>query len=332
MTTLAIPTHGHRSLAARWLGQREVWVALLFVLSVVAVSIIKPQFLAYSNFYDLLTDVAPVAILAAAQTLVIVTGEIDISVGSLVGLTAAVMGLLCYGSHPMMPVLPAVCIAIGIALGIGVLNGLLVTLGRVPSIIVTLGMLTMLRGITLLMMHGTNIEGRPHSLEVLATGSLLGLPITAWIAAVFALLCCGGVYFTPLGRRIYAVGSNAKAAPLAGISITRIKLFVFALSGLSAGVAAVLLTPRNSLVQSNVGTGMELLVVTCVVVGGTSISGGKGTILGSLVAVLLLGLVPTVLTYINAPSDWRMAIQGAFILIAVLADHLVRGHAAEEAG
>jgi ribose/xylose/arabinose/galactoside ABC-type transport system permease subunit len=225
-----------------------------------------------------------------------------------------------------MPVLPAICIAIGVGLLVGVLNGLLVTIGRVPSIIVTLGMLTMLRGITLLMMNGTNIEGRPHSLELLATGSALGAPITLWIAALFTLLCCGGVYFTPLGRRIYAVGSNPKAAPLAGISITRIKIFVFALSGFAAGVAAVLQVPRNSLVQSNVGNGMELLVVTCVVVGGTSISGGKGTIVGSLIAVLLLGLVPMVLTYIGAPAEWRMAIQGAFILLAVLADHIVRGH------
>jgi ribose/xylose/arabinose/galactoside ABC-type transport system permease subunit len=126
---------------------------------------------------------------------------------------------------------------------------------------------------------------------------------------------------TPLGRRIYAVGSNAKAAPLLGVSVGFTKFVVFALSGLMAGVAAILLAPKNAVIQPNLGEGLELLVVTCVVVGGTSIRGGRGGILGTLLAVLLLSLVPTALTYIGAPPQWRMAIQGAFILVAVLADH-----------
>jgi ribose/xylose/arabinose/galactoside ABC-type transport system permease subunit len=255
---------------------------------------------------------------------VIVTGEIDISVGSLLGLCAAVMGLLCYGDAPRVPVFVAVAAAVGLGLGVGMLNGLLVTLGRVPSIIVTLGMLTMLRGVTKLLMKGEDIHGRPEALRALATGMLAGIPNSVWTAAVVIGLTVLLVRHTPLGRRVYAVGSNVKAAPLAGISVTRIKFIVFALSGLMTGVAMVLLAPRNSLIQPNMGDGMELLVVTCVVVGGTSISGGVGTVAGTVLAVMLLGMVPTILTYVGAPPQWRLAIQGGFILAAVLADHVLR--------
>jgi ribose/xylose/arabinose/galactoside ABC-type transport system permease subunit len=123
---------------------------------------------------------------------------------------------------------------------------------------------------------------------------------------------------------MYAVGSNPKAAPLLGVSVGMTRFIAFGLSGLMAGVAAVLLAPKNSIIQQNLGEGLELLVITCVVVGGTSISGGRGSMHGVLLAVLFLSLIPTALTYVGAPAEWRLAIQGALILTAVLADHYVQ--------
>ena len=301
------------------------------LLTVGAVGAWKPSFLSLANAADILADAAPAVIIACAVTLVVVTGEIDISVGSLLGLCAAVMGLLCYGAAPVAPVAVGVLAAVALGLVVGMLNGLLVTLGRVPSIIVTLGMLTVLRGVTKLLMGGSSIYDRPEALRALATGTALGVPVSVWAAAAVVALTALLARATPLGLRIYAVGSNARAAPLAGVHVGRTKFVVFALAGLFTGIAAVLLAPRNSLIQPNVGEGMELLVVTCVVVGGTSVSGGTGTVAGTVLAVLLLATVPTILTYVGAPPQWRLAIQGGFILAAVLADHLFRGTRAEGA-
>jgi ribose/xylose/arabinose/galactoside ABC-type transport system permease subunit len=202
-------------------------------------------------------------------------------------------------------------------------NGAVTAWGRVPSIVATLGTLTVVRGATKMVMEGHSIEGRPESLRQLATGSWLGVPISIWIASAIAVGMVVLVRNTPLGRRIYAVGSNVSAAPLLGISVEWVKFIVFTLSGLMAGIAAILLAPKNSIIQPNIGEGLELLVVTCVVVGGVSILGGRGTVVGVLLAVVLLELVPTTLTYMGAPPQWRLAIQGVFILAAVLADQAV---------
>ena len=318
--TPAAPRHGLGALLLR----REAWVLFLLLLTVGAVGAWKPSFLSLGNASDILADAAPAVIIACAVTLVIVTGEIDISVGSLIGLCAAVMGLLSYGPAPSAPVAVGAALAVLLGLGVGMLNGLLVTLGRVPSIIVTLGMLTVLRGVTKLVMGGSDIYGRPEPLRMLATGTALGVPIGVWVAGAVIAFTAWLARGTPLGLRVYAVGSNAKAAPLAGVHVGRTKFVVFALAGLYTGIAAVLLAPRNSMIQPSFGEGMELLVVTCVVVGGTSISGGVGTVWGTVLAVLLLTMVPTILTYVGAPAEWRLAIQGGFILAAVLADHLFR--------
>ncbi len=303
--------------------RRETWLVILIAITLAFVAALKPSFLSPANLLDIAADAAPTAIIACAVTLVIITGEIDISVGSIVGLTAALLGLCCYGPSAPMSVPLGVACALCMALVLGAVNGLLITLGRVPSIIATLGMLTVLRGITKLIMQGTSIDGRPEMLRDLATGKLLGVPNSVCVAAIIAVVAGFVARRTPLGRRIYAVGSNPKAAPLLGVSAGHVKFTVFALSGLMAGLAAVVLAPKNSIIQPNLGEGLELLVVTCVVVGGTSIRGGRGTIGGTMLAVLLLSLVPTALTYIGAPPQWRLAIQGAFILAAVTAEHFL---------
>jgi len=324
------PSQGALRAIAR---QREWGVAILLGLTIAIVAIINPQFVAIDNLKDILVAVAPFAIIGCAVTFVIVTGEIDISVGSHVALLAAVLGLLTSKDHAAMGVVPAILIVLALGIVVGLINGFLIAYLRVPSIITTLGMLTALRGITELLMNGQWIQNLPDGLRYFGIGTFLKIPISIWTAAVVVASSMVLATRTPIGRRIYAVGSSPHAARLAGLSPRRIKLFVFALTGLMVAVATIVSVPQLATIQSGVGSGWELIVVTAVVVGGTSISGGKGTIIGTILAAVLLRIIRTVLIFLklgNEATYWERAIQGAFILLAVLVDHLARRGEAEE--
>jgi ribose/xylose/arabinose/galactoside ABC-type transport system permease subunit len=198
---------------------------------------------------------------------------------------------------------------------------------------VTLGMLTALRGATELLMAGKWITDLPAGLRFFGTGRFLNVPISIWVAAIIVIASITLARNTPLGRRIYAVGSSPSAARLAGLSPNRIKLFAFTLTGFLVGMATIVSVPQLSTIESGIGAGFELVVVTAVVVGGTSISGGKGTIIGTLLGVVLLGMVRTVLIFLKlgqAATYWERAIQGGFILVAVLIDHVSRRRGEEE--
>jgi len=309
----------------RFSERREFWILSLLLFTILLVTWKNPAFLATGNIRDMLLNCVPAAIVACGVMLVVVTAEIDISVGSLMGLLA--MGIFVAPSHLGLPVPAGVLLTLLLGAAIGGLTGALVAFGRVPSVIVTLGMLTILRGTTQLLMAGDWIIDLPPGLRYFGTGRLLGVPVPLWAAGSVIALTFLLVRQTPLGRRIFALGSNPSSARLAGIPEKRVKLFVFALTGLLTAVAAVFSVPRISVIDSGIGTGLEMLVLTCVVVGGTSISGGRGTLPGVILAVLLLGIVRTVLIYMKLgemATYWERAIQGAFILAAVLADHLAR--------
>jgi len=307
--------------------QREYGVLALLLLTLAVVGAINPAFLKIGNLRDMLVQDAPVVIVACGMTLVVVLGEIDISVGSQMALLATVLGLLTSPSHAHWPVATAVAAALGLGTLLGLINGLLVTFGRMPSIIVTLGMLTVLRGVSLALLNGQDITDLPVGLRVFGIGTFLGLPISLCTALVVVGLTVTLARETPLGRRIYAAGSNPEAARLAGLPTPRLKLFAFTLTGFLTAVATIVHQTQFSVIQAGVGQGFELLVVTAVVVGGTSISGGRGTILGSFLSALMLGMVGSMLIFLRlgvSATYWERAIQGAFILVAVLADHLAR--------
>jgi len=320
---------------ARLARRREFGVLFLLLLTIVGVSVINPAFLAAENIRDILVKNVPVAIAGCALTLVIVTGEIDISVGSLMGVLATVAGLLASPSHWGLPVPLAVLLTLLVGAAVGFVNGFLVAVSRVPSIIVTLGMLTALRGINEILMRGEWITDLPPGLRFLGVGEVLGVRVSLWAAAVVIVACIVFARQTALGRCVYAVGSNPAAARLAGISEKRIKLLVFTLTGFLTAVATLVSVPQLSVIDSGIGVGFELLVVTCVVVGGTSISGGRGTIVGTLLGVLLLGTVGTALIFMKLgqrATYWERAIQGGFILLAVLVDHVTTRRSAGEGG
>lgn len=309
----------------RLLREREIPLGGLILVIGLLVTLVNPAFASARNLLDILILAAPVAIIAVGVTFVVVLGEIDISVGSLMGLCAVVVGKLCAPEELGLPVPVAILAALGLGAGVGLLNGLLVTVGRVPSIIVTLGMLVALRGATDLALAGRWITGLPDGLRFLGTGSIVGVPMPILVAALVAI---GGWLLATrmaLGRRLYAAGSNPSAARLAGLKVDRLKVFAFTLSGTLAAVATLISVPKLSTIDAGIGTGLELLVITCVVVGGTSITGGKGTIFGTLLGVLLLGMIGNALIFLklgNSAVYWNRAIQGALILLAVLTDHL----------
>lgn len=302
---------------------REAGLLLLIGLLTLLASLFDPRFL-LTNGLDILINGVPTLIIACGVMLVIVTGEIDISVGSLLGLLAAILGILCSTVEPGLGLNPYMVILIVLATGacIGLGTGCLVVFGRVPSIITTLGLLIALDGAQDWLIGGGDIKNFPEALRWFGTGTLIPVNLVIAVLVVFAtyLLCRK----MALGRRIYALGSNPASARLAGISETRLKLFVFAFTGFLTALAAILWVAKLGNVSTSTGAGMELKVVTCVVVGGVAISGGRGRITGVVLAVILITMIRTVLNFMDLGPEavkWQRAIEGAMILVAVITDH-----------
>jgi rhamnose transport system permease protein len=292
--------------AVRRLPRREASVLLLVVLLALVASVFDPGFLSPANLRDILVRAAPTAIICCGVMLVVVTGEIDISVGSLTALLAAFLGLALSRDHGGWPCWIALPLLLAAGSLVGWLTGLLVTVGRVPSIMATLGLITALRGTTTLVMRGGNIQGLPEGLTAWSKHGLFGL-----------------IHRTALGRRLYALGSSPESAEMAGLPVGRLKRFAFAYTGFLVALATIVEIPRLPQIEAGIGSELELLVVTCVVVGGVAIRGGRGTLTGVMLAVLLMTMIRPVLTFLavgESGEKWAKAIQGLLILVAVVAD------------
>ena len=310
---------------SRLVRQREAGLLLLISLTSGVVGFNDIRFLSFDVWRDILVRSAPTAIVACGVMLVVVTGEIDISVGSLMALLAAVMGRMISEHESDISCWIGIPVTLGLGTLVGVLTGSLVSLGRVPSIIVTLGLLTAVRGLTTLMMGGKNIDRLPEGLTQLAKQGFLGVPISLLAAAGVIGLTSVLIHHIPLGRRLYALGSSAESARMAGLSEVRLKLFAFGYTGFLTALATIVDVPRLPKIESGIGSEFELLVVTCVVVGGVAISGGHGRLIGVLLAVVLMTMIRPVLTFMDigeAGEKWTRAIQGMFILLAVVTDSL----------
>ncbi len=321
-------------LVAQWLlRQREVGLAILIIAITALVGSIDRGFLTTGNWNDILARCAPTAIVACGVMLVILTGEIDISVGSLMAMLAAILGVMISEHHWHLGVAIGIPVTLLTGLLMGAFTGLLVTVGKVPSIIVTLGLLTALRGFTILMMGGQNIDGLPIGLTSLAKQGVLGLPLSVWTATVVVAATATLITWTPLGRRLYALGSSQRSARLTGLSERKLKLFAFTYTGFLTALATVVDVPRLPKIESGIGSDFELLVVTCVVVGGVSISGGRGRLVGVVLAVVLMTMIRPVLTFLDigeAGEKWTKAIQGLFIMLAIIGDSLIARRAKRE--
>lgn len=267
---------------------RELGLMALLVVIVTGFSLASPPFRDVENLRILVRDQAPLAVLAVGMTLVILTGGIDLSVGSIVALSGVVMGLVwkATGSGPL-----ALIAVLGTGALCGLLNGLLIALGRVPPLIVTLATLSVFRGGAFALGGSNSLGGFPPLIRSWSHDDLAGLPVPLWITvAVFVGV---GIYLsrTDGGRAIYAVGSNAEASGLSGVPVNLLKLRLYAASGLLAGFAALLYGARNDSVRADIGSDYELTAITIVVLGGTSVAGGSGSMLGSALGYLTLAFL-----------------------------------------
>ena len=297
--------------------KREISALIAYVVLLLAVGIIAPSFFGGGNLRDLLINNAPILLIAIGMTLVILVGEIDISVGSQFAVCSIVAGYLAKTGMPM-PVLFISLLIIGAVMG--AVNGLLVGWLRLPSIIVTLAMLVAWRDLLRWTTEGAWVQNLPDNFQWFGLGQTAGeiliVAITLIIFAAFAWILKN----VNVGRAIYAVGSDAEAARLAGIKPPNIVFGVFALMGALVGIAALLNAVRFSAIPGNAGIGLELKAVAAVVVGGAAITGGRGTLIGTLIGVALLGTIGTALTFLGINPFWEKAIQGAIILAALVSD------------
>ena len=300
---------------------REAGISVFILILVVAVTLRAPAFLTIDNFKDILLNISILAIVALGQTMVIITHGIDLSVSSVIGLVAMMVAFVVK-ANPEMSVLLAVVLGMALGAVLGSFNGLIITYGNVPPIIATLGTLSIYRGLVFFYSQGTWINSfeLPKNFKLLSKGTPLGLPNIVIFAVVVAVIVYYFLNHMRAGRDIYAVGSNAEAAQFAGIRKQRIVFLVYLLSGLLAGLAAVLWASRFESAQTNTGLGFELQTVAASVVGGVSISGGVGTVPGVLLGALLLGIIQNALTLIRISPFWQLAAQGLLILIAVISD------------
>jgi ribose/xylose/arabinose/galactoside ABC-type transport system permease subunit len=301
--------------------RREAGVAALLVLILLVVGALRPGFLQPGNLRDILVNSVTPAIAAAGMTALIVGGAIDISIGSILAVCAVAAAGLAKAGWPIAGVLAA---ALGLGGLLGGINGALVAYAGIPAIIVTLGMLGVWRGLMTWITGGVWIRDLPPAFSAWTERHLLGLPLPVWTAAAVAAAVGLVMARHRWGRWFYAVGSQPRSARLSGVPVRKVTCSAFVLLGALVGLAAFVLASRFSLVQSNTGRGFELQVITGVVVGGTDIFGGRGTVLGSMLGVLLITTVETALTFLRVAPEWVPAVQGALILAAVLGDALRR--------
>jgi rhamnose transport system permease protein len=303
---------------------RELGIVLVLVLLIAVTGILEPRFLDASSLRNLALNASIFAILAAGQTLVLITRNVDLSVGSVLGLTAYLAGDLL-SKHQGLPLV--LVFAAGIALGAacGLLNGILVTFGQVPALVVTLGTLYIFRGLAFLWTNGTqvNAETLPDSFLNLGTDSIAGVPILVVIALVVLAVVGQWLRAYRTGRELYAIGSNPEGARLAGVRSDRRVLTAFVLSGALAGLGGVLFTARFGTVDATAGVGYELTVVAAAVVGGVAIFGGKGSVYGAALGALLLGTITSSLIVLRVAAFWQQAAIGALLLLAITIDRLL---------
>jgi ribose/xylose/arabinose/galactoside ABC-type transport system permease subunit len=302
------------------IANQESAVLIALVLLFVIVGISSPRFLSTNNILDILRGNAYIAVAAVGMTMVIITGNIDISVGSLVGLLAIVAGRLVSADAPMwiawtMPLLVGALV--------GSLIGFLVAYLRIPSIVVTLGMLSILKGFVIIWTNGQRVEGMPPEF-FLAQWSLFGIPVPILFMIVLTVLAALWMRYSAAGRSLYAVGGNPEAARLSGISEQRVVMMAFILNGVFVGIASVLYATQLSVIQATPPQSLELFIITSAVVGGVSILGGKGTVTGATLAAILLNVIRSGMVFINISPFWIKAVQGVLILATVLIDLLRR--------
>jgi rhamnose transport system permease protein len=323
MAASATPKAAGPSVVGRVTGtlgrSRELTLIALMVVMAGLVTAGAPQFLSPDNLGQVTAMAAIIAIVAAGEAMVVMTKNIDMSLESTIGLVAFLVGVLLRGS---MPVPEAWAVGIGVGLLLGMVNGAVITVFRIPAIVVTLGTLSIFRGFVFIFAGGKQVDvaDLPPGYTDLATDTVLGVPVFVIVAVVIVGAVAFMLWKTRFGRQVYAVGSNAEAAAILGIHSRTVTFAVFALAGMLGGVAGVLWGIYFGTIYATSASGVVLQIVAAVVVGGVSISGGTGTVIGAALGALFLALINNALLVLQMPQELLQAIYGAVILIAVSAD------------
>jgi len=297
--------------------RRELSAAAALGLLLVIVAIVAPSFFAPGNLRDVIVNNLPTLLIAIGMTLVILVGQIDISVGSQFAVCSVAAGILAKTGLPMPLVFLAAVVTGAI---MGAINGTLIGWLKLPSIIVTLAMLVMWRDALRWTTEGAWVQGLPENFQWFGLGQSSGEILIVLISLVLFAVFARSLRNLVIGRTVYAVGSDAEAARLAGINSQNVVLWVFVVMGGLVGVSALLNAIRFSAIPGNSGVGLELKAIAAVVVGGVAITGGRGTLIGTLIGVALLGTIGTALTFLGINPFWEKAIQGAIILAALASD------------
>jgi rhamnose transport system permease protein len=324
-TAAGAPVAARRPLFQRASGLLRWESLLLVILALLAIegARLSKFFLTGPNFANLVSAEMEVAIVALPMTLIIITGEIDLSVESMIGLSGAILGWLWAAGVPIEVGIPIVLV-VG-ALG-GLLNGLLVARVGLPSLVVTLGTLALFRGLANVVLGPTAVSNFPAGFTAFGFGNIPGTPVP-WTLIVFAVL--GVVFYlvahrTWIGRQVFAVGKNKDAARYSGVRVGTLKAALFVLSGVIAALAGVILAARFSSARADNGTGLTLVVVTIVLLGGVDINGGKGTIPGVILAVFTLAVLQNVLRLSGVSSEYQAMAVGLLLIVSVTAPYLAR--------
>ena len=305
------------------------------VLLVAVFSLLSPAFLTTGNLVILAKHVAINALLAVGMTFVILSGGIDLSVGSVAGLAGMIAGLLIHEGLVLEPfgvvvyftAGPVIFIALLAGALMGAINGLVVTRLRVAPFIATLGMLYVARGLALLISDGAtfpNLQGSPElgntGFELLGSGTILGLPTPIWLMIVVGALGAFVATRTPFGRQVYAIGGNERAAALAGVRVGRVKAIVYVISGVCAALAGLVIAAQLAAAHPATGETFELNAIAAVVLGGTSLSGGRGGVGGTLIGAFVIGVLSDGLILLGVSEFWQIVIKGLVIVVAVVID------------
>ena len=292
---------------------------LALIILMVFVSILNPTFLQANNLMNLMRQLIINGFIALGMTFVILTGGIDLSVGSTLAVTSAIFaGLLQNGMNTIL----AILIALGLGLILGLINGFLITKGKLAPFIVTLATMTIFRGLTLVYTDGRPIAGPKDdfAFKFLGKGQFLGIPFQVILFALAFLILWTILNKTSLGRKIYAVGGNEKASFISGINIDKVKISVYVISSLMAVLSGLVLTSRLNSAQPTAGVAYEMDAIAAVVLGGTSMAGGSGSLTGTLIGILILGVLNNGLNLLGVSSFYQQIVKGIVILIAVLID------------
>jgi rhamnose transport system permease protein len=303
---------------------RELGIVLALVIVVGGATIDNHLFLSAANIQQILAGSAIIALLAIGETIVIITRNVDLSIGSILGISAYATGVL-YVHHPHVALPVVFAVAFGIGAVCGAVNGLIVTVARVPSLVVTLGTLYIIRGIDGAWAGGNQVNASmlPDSFNKIGYETVLGIPYLGWIAIVAVAIATYAMRSFRTARDFYAIGSDPDAARLAGIPVGSRVFLAFVLSGAIAGITGALWLSLYASVDAIAGVGYEFQVIAAVVVGGVAIFGGSGTVLGAALGALLLYTINTALVVVNVSSFWSMALSGGLLLAAIAFDRLV---------